>query len=188
MFDPQPGHVRPNQIPQRLSPGSDISGSQVGLQRGGSDMSAPNLDISRFLAPQRLFLVVQEKLDCLVSETGLSDFHGFNPSPPPPDRTYPFTVFSHFSLSLSLKNNCEGDPKTSIGDPLVPPWNLGVLRSNQLPKKRCLHSPNRIFTISRYSLLILDLFAPWMDLKFLWCIVFIHIIDQSPAISLRFLG
>jgi hypothetical protein len=30
----QPGHVQPNPIPQRLSPGSDISGPQVGFQRG----------------------------------------------------------------------------------------------------------------------------------------------------------
>jgi hypothetical protein len=50
-------------------------------------------------------------------------FTGLNPL----DITYPFTVFLT-SLSLSLKNNCEGDPKTPIGDSLIPPWNLGVLR------------------------------------------------------------
>jgi hypothetical protein len=46
----------------------------------------------------------------------------------PLDRPYPFTVFlSSLSLSLSLKNNHEDDLKTSIGDPLVLLWNLGVL-------------------------------------------------------------
>jgi hypothetical protein len=64
---------------------------------------------------QGLFGSVLEKLDCLVSETGLSGFCGFNPL----DRTYPFT-YSLTSLSLSLKNNHEGDPKTHIGDSLVP--------------------------------------------------------------------
>jgi hypothetical protein len=36
-----------------------------------------------------LILVVQEKLDCPVSETGLSDFRRFNPL----DRPYLLTVF-----------------------------------------------------------------------------------------------
>jgi hypothetical protein len=76
--------------------------------------------LEKFSSYQRLFLVVQEKLDCPVWEAGLSGFRGFKPL----DRTYPFTIFL---TSLSLKNNCEGDPKTSIGDFLVPPWNLGVL-------------------------------------------------------------
>jgi hypothetical protein len=34
-------HVRPNSIPQRLSPRSNISGSQARFQRGWSDMSDP---------------------------------------------------------------------------------------------------------------------------------------------------
>jgi hypothetical protein len=66
-------------------------------------------------------LVVQEKLDCQVSETELSGFRGFKP----PGQNLPIHYFSHFSLSH--KNNCEGDPKTPIGDSFVPPWNLGVL-------------------------------------------------------------
>jgi hypothetical protein len=111
---------------------------------------------------QRLILVVQEKPDCPVSKTGLSGFCGFKP----PGRNLTLYHFLTSSLSLSLKNNREGDPKTPIGDFLVPPWNLGVLGSNQLPKNRCLRSPNRFF-ISRYFHLILDPFAPWMDLKFL---------------------
>jgi hypothetical protein len=36
-----PGHVRPNPIPQQLSPGLDISGPQAGFQRGWPDMSDP---------------------------------------------------------------------------------------------------------------------------------------------------
>jgi hypothetical protein len=38
---PRPRHVWPDQIPQRLSPGLDISGPQAGFQRGGPDMSSP---------------------------------------------------------------------------------------------------------------------------------------------------
>jgi hypothetical protein len=41
MSGSQPGHVRPNQIPQRLSPGPDISGPQASFQRGWSDMFGP---------------------------------------------------------------------------------------------------------------------------------------------------
>jgi hypothetical protein len=41
MFGPQPGHVQPNPIPQRLSPGLHISDPQAGLQRGWPDMSGP---------------------------------------------------------------------------------------------------------------------------------------------------
>jgi hypothetical protein len=37
----QPEHVRPNQIPQRLSPGPNISDPQARFQRGGPDMSGP---------------------------------------------------------------------------------------------------------------------------------------------------
>jgi hypothetical protein len=59
-------------------------------------------------------LVVQEKPDYPVFKTGLSSFCGFKP----PDRTYSFTVFLT-SLSLTLKNNREGDPNIPIGDPLV---------------------------------------------------------------------
>jgi hypothetical protein len=71
--------------------------------------------LEKGLSYPRLILVVQKKSDCSV-------FVGLNPLA----RTYPFTVFLT-SLSLSLKNNCEGNPKTSIGDPLITPWNLGVL-------------------------------------------------------------
>jgi hypothetical protein len=127
--------------------------------------------LEKGLRYHRLILVIQLKLDCPVSEIGLSDFRLFKP----PGQNLPIHHFSHFSLSL--KNNHEGDPKTPIGDPLVPPWNLGVLGSNQLLKNRCLRSSNRFFLISRYFHLILDLFAPWMDLKFLWCIVFIYVIN-----------
>jgi hypothetical protein len=80
--------------------------------------------IEKGLSYQRLILVVQEKPDCPVSEAGLPGFHGFKP----PRHNLPLHRFSHFSLSLSLKNNREGDPKTPIGDSLIPPWNLGVLR------------------------------------------------------------
>jgi hypothetical protein len=53
--------------------------------------------LEKGLSYQRVVLIVQEKPDCSVSETGLSGFHGFNPL----DRTYPFTFFltSLFFLS-----------------------------------------------------------------------------------------
>jgi hypothetical protein len=44
------------------------------------------------------------------------------------------------------------------------------------------------FLFSRYFHLILDLFAPWMDLKYLWSIVCFHVLEQPPAISLSFIG
>jgi hypothetical protein len=50
--------------------------------------------MSGFLAPQRLFLIVQEKPNCTISETRLSGFQWFKP----PDMT---SRFSHFSLSLT---------------------------------------------------------------------------------------
>jgi hypothetical protein len=39
-----------------------------------------------------------------------------------------------------------------------------------------------------YFHLLVDLFATWIDLKFLWCIVSIHVLEQSPAIYLSFIG
>jgi hypothetical protein len=63
------------------------------------------------LSFQLLFGYVLEKLDCLVSETGLSGFHGFNY----PNRTYPFTV-SLIPHHSPLKFYRERDPKTPICD------------------------------------------------------------------------
>jgi hypothetical protein len=77
--------------------------------------------LQKGLSYQRLILVVQEKLNYPVSETRISGFCRFKP----PGQNLPLHHFSHFSLSL--KNNREGDPKNPISDPLVPPWNLGVL-------------------------------------------------------------
>jgi hypothetical protein len=75
---------------------------------------------------------------------------------------------------------------------LVIPWFLrGILEflgEINFPRTGVSIPPIGFFVISRYFHLILDLFAPWMDLKFLCCIVFIHVIDQSPAISVSFLG
>jgi hypothetical protein len=101
---------------------SALSNSVVGFQRGGPDMFGPQPRHVWVFGTPTAVLDVQEKPNCLVSKTGLSDFHGFKPA----DRTYPFVVFLT-SLSLKLKNNRGGDPKTPIGDPLIPPWNLGVL-------------------------------------------------------------
>jgi hypothetical protein len=77
--------------------------------------------LEKGLSYQRQILVVQEKLDCPILETGLSSFCRFKP----PGQNLPLHRFSH--ISLSHMNNREDDPKTPIGDSLVPPWNLGVL-------------------------------------------------------------
>jgi hypothetical protein len=51
--------------------------------------------LEKDLSYHRLILVVQEKLGCPVSETGLSDFHLFKP----PEQNLPL---HHFLTSLSL--------------------------------------------------------------------------------------
>jgi hypothetical protein len=172
MSGPRPGHVRPNQIPQRLSPGPDISGPQAEFQRGGPDMFG-------FLAPQRLFLVVQDKPDRPVSETGLSGFRGFKH----PGQKLPLHYFSHFSLTHT-RTTMRATPRP----PLVIPWFLHrileFLGEINSPWTGVSIPQTDFFLISRYFHLILDLFAPRMDLEFIWCIVFIHVIDQYLYVSL----
>jgi hypothetical protein len=127
-------------------------------------------------------LVVQEKLDYPVSETGLSGFHGFKTL----DRPYTFISFPLFSLSHS-RTSVRVTPRP----PLVIPWFLcGILEFlDEINSPRNgVSVPQPVFPHLRYFHLFLDPFAPWMDLKFLWCIVFIHVMDPSPAISLCFIG
>jgi hypothetical protein len=74
--------------------------------------------LEKGLSSERLILVVQEKPDCPVLETGLSGFHGFKPL----DRTDPFTIFLT-SLSLS-RTTVRVTPRPL----LVIPWFLhGIL-------------------------------------------------------------
>jgi hypothetical protein len=64
-------------------------------------------------------LVVQEKLDCPVSETELSSFHGLKP----PGQNLSLHRFSHFSLSHT-RTTVRVTPRP----PLVIPWFLhGIL-------------------------------------------------------------
>jgi hypothetical protein len=65
--------------------------------------------LEKGLSYQKLILVVEEKPDYLV-------FAGLNPLTELPRSPF----FSLLSLSLSLKNNHEGDPKIPIGDFLIP--------------------------------------------------------------------
>jgi hypothetical protein len=126
-------------------------------------------------------LIIQKKLDCPISETRLSGFRGFKT----PGQNLFLHHFSHFSLS---RTTVRATPRP----PLVIPWFLyGILEflgEINSPRTGVSISPTGFPLISRYFHLILDLFAPWMDLKFFWCIVFIHVIDQFAAISLSLLG
>jgi hypothetical protein len=98
--------------------------------------------LEKGLSYQRLILVVQEKLDCPVSEIRLSDFHGFKP----PRQNLPLHCFSHFSLPY--KNNREGDPKTPIG------WFLhGILLGE-------INSPRTSVFVSPASFPHLKVFSP----------------------------
>jgi hypothetical protein len=66
-----------------------------------------------------MILVVQEKPNWPISETGLSGFHLFKP----PGQNLPLHHFSHFSLSLS-RTTMRVTPRP----PLVIPWFLrGIL-------------------------------------------------------------
>jgi hypothetical protein len=68
---PQPRHVRPNSIPQRLSPGPNISDPQAGFQIDWPDMSNPDPDMSGFLTHQRL-----DSLGGYKKTSGLSSIVG----------------------------------------------------------------------------------------------------------------
>jgi hypothetical protein len=48
--------------------------------------------------------------------------------------------------------------------------------------------PPWVFPFSRYFHLLVDLFAPWMDLEFLQCIVSIHVLVYPLAISHGIVG
>jgi hypothetical protein len=63
MSNPQPRHVRPNLIPQRLSPEPDISIPKLGFREGGRTCLTPDLDMFGFLTPQRLvFQILYKRL------------------------------------------------------------------------------------------------------------------------------
>jgi hypothetical protein len=75
--------------------------------------------IEKGLSYQRQILVVQEKPNCPVLETGLSGFCRFKA----PRQTLPLRRFSHFSLSHS-RTTMRATPRP----PLAIPWFLhGIL-------------------------------------------------------------
>jgi hypothetical protein len=73
--------------------------------------------LEKGLSYQRLILVVQEKLDCPVSETRLSGFRGFKA----PVQNLSLHHFSLFSLSLSLTRTTV---RVTPRPPLVIHWFL----------------------------------------------------------------
>jgi hypothetical protein len=127
------------------SPTGHIRSSSRVPERWAGHVRPPTQTCPGFWHPNDCFWLSRTNRTVQFWKPDYPVFVGLNP----PDRTYPFTVFLT-SLSLSLKNNSEGDSKTPIGDLLVPPWNLRVLGWNQLPKNQCLRSSNRFFVISRY--------------------------------------
>jgi hypothetical protein len=53
------------------------------------------------------------------------------------------------------------------------------------PQEPVCPIPPPVFPFSRYFHPILDLLVPCIDLKFLWYIIFIHVLDHLLAISLE---
>jgi hypothetical protein len=114
-------------------------------------------------------------------KTGLSGFLRFKP----PRQNLPLHHFYRFSLTQEQPWGQPQDPHWWFLASSMESWSSWVKSTPQEPMSLF---PQLVFPISRYFHLILNLFAPWMDLKFLWCIVFIHVIEQCPTISLSFLG
>jgi hypothetical protein len=114
---------------------SALSDSVVGFQRYSPDMSGPQDRHVRALSLIRVSSRVPERWvghvrpltqTCLsfwhpnscfgcLGKTKLSGFYGFKP----PDRTYPFTVFSLLSLT-----HTRTIMRTTLRPPLVIPWSL----------------------------------------------------------------
>jgi hypothetical protein len=75
--------------------------------------------LEKGLSYQRLILIVQKKLDCPISETRLSGFHGFKPH----GQNLPLHHFSLLSPSLT-RTTVRAAPRP----PLAIPWFLhGIL-------------------------------------------------------------
>jgi hypothetical protein len=138
--------------------------------------------LEKGLSYQRLILVVQKKSHCLVSKTGLSSFHGFKPH---------WTELTPSPFFLTSLSHTRTTMRVTLRPPLAIPWFLrGILEffgEINYPRTGVSVPPTgfphlKVFSSNPRSL------SPWMDLKFLWCIVFIHVIEQSPAISPSFLG
>jgi hypothetical protein len=95
------GHVRPNPIPQRLSPEPNISGPQASFQRGWLDMSGPRHGHVR------------------VSDTPTARFPQGGYKSPPPHASLA-RLATHFIANSSMKSSQFQD--LSHGDLSSPPW------------------------------------------------------------------
>jgi hypothetical protein len=183
MSGPQPGHVQPNQISSayKSRTGHIRSSSRV-PERWAGHVWPPTQTCPGFWHPNGYFWLSKKNWTVRFQKPGYSVFAGLKH----PDRNYPFTVFSLLSHTHSRTTM-----RATLRPPLVISWFLcGILEFlGEINTQESVSLfPQLVFPILRYLHLILNLFALWMDLKFFWCIVFIHVIDQSTAISLSFLG
>jgi hypothetical protein len=131
--------------------------------------------IEKGLSYQMLILVVQEKMDYPIF-VGLTPWTELTPSP----------LYSLFTTSFSCSTvRADQDPLVAISRFLH--GILEFLGGFKSPRTG-VSDPPSIFPILRYFPLSINLFAPCMDLKFLQCIVSIHVLELYPAISLSFFG
>jgi hypothetical protein len=136
-----------------------------------------NLHVSPWkgLRYQRVVLIVQEKTDCPISETGLSDFHGFNPL----GRTYPFAFFPHFSLSFSQEQSWgwPQDPHWQFLDSSMKSWSSWV---NSTPQEPVSLIPPPVFYLLKVIWPNPWSLCPMVRFK----IPLVHCLLSSPSLSL----
>jgi hypothetical protein len=132
--------------------------------------------LEKGLSFQGLVLVVQKKLDCLVSKIRLSGFHGFNPPPPRTELT-PSPIISLFTPNLS-RTTMRATPRP----PLMIPWFLrGILEflgEINSPRTGVYDSPTgfpllKVFSPPRRSLCPMDGFG----------IPSMHCLHSCPSLS-----
>jgi hypothetical protein len=124
---------------------------------------------------------VQSKSDCSIVEIGWSGFCVFNTSEV---KLTPSLLF----LTLCQEQPVESPLGLLGGDLLGSFVEYSSSWVDSTPQELVSPIPPPVLLFSMYFHLILNLFAPWMDLKFLRCIISINVLEQPTVISLSFLG